>query len=97
MRTTVLALAAAVTLACGCQSGRQIETRTHTVAPWQVDDLPTWEQTIETTVAPERWNEADSPHRISSSGNALTVRTTKSNHDAIFRYLATVAVGQPPR
>ena len=74
----------------GCQTGSQMETRTHTFAPWQVSQIPEWEKTIETTVAPEKWNEEGSPHRITAEGNHLTIRTTKSNQDAIMKYLTTV-------
>jgi hypothetical protein len=94
MRIRLFPIAAVLALVCGCQSGQQIETRTHTIAPWQVSQIPAWEKTIETTVAPEKWNEEGSPHRISVNGNELTIRTTKSNQDAIFRYLSTVVTKQ---
>ncbi len=94
MRTRVLAMSAVLAFVCGCQSGQRIETRTHTVAPWQVSQIPTWEKTIETTVAPEKWNEDGSPHRISTTGSQLTIRTTKLNQDAILKYLSTVVTAQ---
>jgi hypothetical protein len=94
MRTTLLALSCVLLIICGCQSGQRIETRTHTVAPWQVSQIPTWERTIETTVAPEKWNEEGSPHRISATGSQLTIRTTKSNQDAILKYLSTVVTAR---
>jgi hypothetical protein len=89
-----LAVCCVLVLAGGCQSGQRIETRTHTVAPWHVAQLPAWENTIETTVAPEKWNEEGSPHRISATGNQLTIRTTKSNQEAILKYLSTVVTAQ---
>jgi hypothetical protein len=94
MQTRVLAISAVLGFVCGCQSGPRIETRTHTVAPWHVSRLPAWEQTIETTVAPEKWNEEGSPHRISAIGNQLTIRTTKSNQDATFKYLSRVVTAE---
>ncbi len=94
MRTRVLALSTVFAFICGCQSGQQIETRTHTIAPWQVSQISAWEKTIETTVAPEKWNEEGSPHRISATSNELTIRTTKANQDAIFNYLSTVVTAQ---
>ena len=94
MRTTLLALSSVLLLASGCQSGQRIETRTHTFAPWQVDRIATWEQTIETTVAPEKWNQDRSPHRMIANGNQLTIRTTRSNQDAILKYLSTVVTAQ---
>ena len=90
MPRRILAISAILAFACGCQSGQRVETRTHTIAPWQVSQMPAWEETIETTVAPEKWNEEGSLHRISATGNQLTIRTTKSNQDAILKYLATV-------
>ena len=71
MRIGVLSIAAVLALVCGCQSGQRIETRTHTLAPWHARQLPALEKTIQTTVAPEKWNEEGSPHRISATGNQL--------------------------
>jgi hypothetical protein len=94
MRKRFLGIAAVLALVCGCQSGQRIETRTHTIAPWQISQIPAWEKTIETTVAPEKWNEEGSPHRISATGNQLTIRTSKSNQDVILEYLSTVVTAQ---
>ena len=90
MRLLALACLVGVLTIGGCQTGSQMETRTHTFAPWQVSQIPEWEKKIETRVAPEKWNEEGSPHRITAEGNHLTIRTTKSNQDAIMKYLATV-------
>lgn len=90
MRLPCLACLVGVLMLVGCQSGSQIQTRTHTFAPWQTSQLPVWEKTIETTVAPGKWNQEGSPHRITAEGNHLTIRTTKANQDAITKYLATV-------
>ena len=94
MRTALLTLSGVLLLVCGCQSGQRIETRTHALGAQHAGQIPMWEKTIETTVAPEKWNEQGSPHRISAYGDQLTIRTTKSNHDAILKYLSTVIAAQ---
>lgn len=77
----------------GCQSrprSEKMDVLTHTFAPWQVSQLPDWERTIKTTVVPEKWNEENSPHRISVQGATMTVRTTRENQKVILTYLHRV-------
>jgi hypothetical protein len=84
-------LAAILLVMIGCASTPRsdaIEVRTHQLAPWMDKDLPQWTETIKTTVAPENWNAADSPHKISYDQNFLTVRTTRENQEKILTYLA---------
>jgi len=93
MRTCLITLLLFVLV--GCKSGppqdpQAIEVRSHTTAPWHVEHLDDWQETITNTIAPEDWNQDGSPHRISHSGNVLTIRTTHENQEVIFEYLVTV-------
>jgi hypothetical protein len=76
-------------LLAGCASNDKIEVRTHALAPGMDAEVATWSETIQNTVAPERWNAGGSPHRLTVDGRTLTIRTTKQNHEAIVQYLAT--------
>ena len=96
MRTLWL-LPTVVLIMLGCATTRTAtssnatEVRAHQLGTGVDKALPGWTETIQTTVAPERWNAAFSPHRISYDRSTLTVRTTRENHEKILRYLGQVA------
>jgi hypothetical protein len=93
MRTLWL-LPVVVPMMLGCATAPNCdgtEVRTHHLGTAEVKALPQWSETITATVAPERWNRAFSPHKISHDRNTLTVRTTRENHEKILKYLGQAA------
>ena len=85
LRSIVILAVCAVIL--GCQQKPVYEVKTHTLSPREIDNIPKYLQTIKETVAPEEWNAENSPHRISSDGTKITIRTTPANHKEILEYL----------